>query len=159
MSPPPSRSPAQKENGSSVIPSGEDKIMSTYTSSSTDIYQSSPSTRVRSRPGGNWPKPTPASRFTGEKVTGLVWPPRPASGSNAYAQIENGPVVIPSGEGMCAREMAECIEEKCARNSETTLEDVARRRFVACVGDTCVWDKAPPPWGIPRICTSIATRY
>ena len=58
-------------------------------------------------PGGNRPKPTPPSR-PGRKPTGLVSPPA----SGGHTQKQNGPVDIPTGENMSAKEMAECIERE-----------------------------------------------
>ena len=67
--------------------------------------RSGPPTPNKPTPGGSRPKPPPPVRPT-KKPPGLVSPP-PAGG---HSQKEDTPLVIPSGEGMSPREMANCID-------------------------------------------------
>lgn len=67
-------------------------------------FRSGPPTPSKPVPGGNRPKPQPPARPV--KKPGLVSPP-PVVG---HSHKEDGPLVIPSGEGMSPREMANCID-------------------------------------------------
>ena len=67
-------------------------------------FKSGPPTPSKPVPGGNRPKPQPPARPS--KKPGVVSPP-PIGG---HFLKEDGPLVIPSGERMSPREMANCIE-------------------------------------------------